>query len=63
MPLTESTMSTFWQEERWKNVGLLAHNMRTHVSHDGCEGILHNIMGCCPLPTINITKKVNPHKV
>jgi len=56
-------MSTFWQEERWKNVGLLAHNMRTHVSHDGRKGILHNIMRCCPLPTINITKKVNPHKV
>jgi hypothetical protein len=48
---------------RWKNMGLLAHNMITNISCDGCEGILHNIMGCRPFPTMNITKKVNPHKV
>jgi len=45
---------------RWE---VEAHNVRTNISHDGCKGLPHNIMGCCPLPTVSVTKKVNPHEV
>jgi hypothetical protein len=48
---------------RWKNMGLFAHNVRTNISHDGCKGLPHNIMGCCPFLTMSVTKKVNPHEV
>lgn len=36
----------------------------TNIFCDGCKGILHEIMGLRPFPTMNAMKKeiMNPHK-
>jgi hypothetical protein len=55
-------VSTRKPKKRWqKNVGLFLQNMKLRIFHNECKSILNNIMGCSPLPTMDTTKKVDPH--
>jgi len=44
-------------------MGLLSWNMKSCISYNGYENILHNIMQSCPFPTMHVAKNVNPHKI
>jgi hypothetical protein len=37
-------------------------DMKSHIFHNDCKNILHNIMWGYPLPTMHTTKKMDPHK-
>jgi hypothetical protein len=46
-----------------KDMGLLSWNMESHTSYDSCKKNSHNIMRDYPFPTMNTSKKVDPHWV
>jgi hypothetical protein len=42
-----------------KDMGLLMQNIKPCNSSNGREDIPNNIMGCNPLPTMGVIKKIN----
>jgi hypothetical protein len=44
-------------------VGLFPQNMKLNISCNGHENILNDIMGYNLLPTMGVTKEVDPHGV
>jgi hypothetical protein len=46
-----------------KNVVLFSWNMKSHIFCNGYKDILHNIMWGRPLLTMNVMKKMDPHRI